>query len=45
MDMVWSNLGGGRRFYNVWWGNLKERVNLEGEGVDGRIKIIKIFSI
>jgi hypothetical protein len=45
MSVVWRNCGGGRRFYRVLWGNLKERVHLESLGVDGKIKIIWIFEI
>ena len=45
VDVVWSTFGGGRRCYRVRWGNLKERVHLEGLVVDGKIKIIRVFSI
>jgi len=37
--------GGGRRFCRVWWGNRKKRVHLDVLGVDGKIKMILIFTM
>jgi hypothetical protein len=34
----------GEAYSVFWWGNLKERDNLENPGVDGRIILIWIFS-
>ena len=31
---------GDRRDAQVWWGNLRERDNLEDPGIDGRIILI-----
>jgi hypothetical protein len=36
-------VGERRDVYMVWWGNLKERDNLEDPGVDGRIILKCIF--
>jgi len=36
-------MGIGEVYTGFWWGNLKERDNLEDPGVDGRMILRRIF--
>ena len=38
-----ARMGKGKVYTGFWWGNLREKDNLEGQGVDGRIILRWIF--
>jgi len=38
-----ARMGGGEAYTGFWWGNLRERDNLEDPGINGRIILRWIF--